>query len=262
MIRRTRTADNLIAVAALFLFAPTASPNQDSAADWIRRMNDALLGGQTLHAECVLETRDHQGNGEAIDFDLLRRAGKHEIRSLITVESPPSAAGTLYETLEKPNQPPQRWVYTAWLNRLRKLVGFQWTDSFLGTEFTFEDLELAPPVERGRGTVERVVRDDRELVQVTSEPYANYSKVVTQIDPNTALPVRVEFFGTGGELWKTLHYEWVAGRDHPLPDRIVLDDVQTGGRSVLTLRNVRTGIEVPRSRFSEREIERRLAKVE
>jgi hypothetical protein len=259
MTRRISIAGYLAAWtwALWLLWVPVARSGEDSAAAWIKRMNDALLGGQTLRAEAFLETRDHQGNGEEIAFDILRRAENGEIRSLVAVESPPGAAGTLYEVIERTRRPPERWIYTPWLDRLRKLVGFQWTDSFLGTEFTFEDLELAPPAARGRGTVERVVREDQDLVQVTSAPYAKYSKVVTLIDPTTALPVWVEFFDSGGSLWKTLHYEWVAGRDHPLPDRIVLNDVQTQATSTLTLRNVRTGIEVPWSQFSERETERR-----
>lgn len=253
--RRTR---QMLVVLFAILFVGASSRADEATTKWIDGINEGLLSSGTLKAEVILETRDHQGEGRRVVFNLLRRSDEKVIRTLIEVTSPESAVGTLYEIIAVKGRLPERWTYAPALGRLRKLVGFQWTDSFLGTEFTFEDLELTHPIERARGSSESVVRDGKNVVEVSSAPYAAYSKVVTQINADTRRPVGIQFFDSAGVLWKTLDYEWVIDPDHPLPDRIVLNDVQTRARSTLTFRDVETGFDLPWSRFSESEIRRRL----
>ncbi len=244
---------------AVLLGAADAPAESPSATQWIQDMNGALLSHRTLRADARLTTRDQQGSGRDIDFELLRWVGEDGVRTMIEVHEPEGARGVLYEVIAEKDRPLERWVYLPTIDRLRKLVGFKRTDSFLGTEFGYEDLEILVPEERSHGSAEWVTENGRRLVKVTSRPYHQYEKVETWIDPETSLPVHAYFYDRAGELWKIETYSDIQMiEDRPFPTRFELRDVQADARSILHLKNIEVDLPVSASYFSEREVERRL----
>lgn len=238
---------------------PSATTDELSATEWVNNMNEALLSARTLRADAQLATRDHRGSGKDIKFELLRWVGEDGVRTILEVEEPESARGLLYEIIAEKGKPLERWVYLPEVDRLRKLVGFKRSDSFLGTEFGYEDLEVIVPEERRRGHAEWVREDGRRLVKVTNPGYHMYERVETRIDPETSLPVRAEFYDRAGALWKVETYGGVVDvGGQPFPTRFEMRDVQADAVSTLYLSNIQVDVPVSASYFSEREVERRI----
>ena len=93
----------------------------------------------------------------------------------------------------------------------------------MGSEFSYEDLDIAAPIEAEWKSVERIEENGRSLVRVTGAPYASYERVETVIDPATSLPVRVSYYDRSGELFKRATFGEIQKIDgHPMPTLMAL----------------------------------------
>jgi len=230
-------------------------------ASWIERMDAALWPAKTVKADVDLASADEIGPGLDTDMRFVRVEQGPEVRTQIRVTEPADSLGTVYEVTSSENAPIERWVYLPAVRRLRNLSGTRRTDSFLGSEFSYEDLDVAAPRESRWKSVARVEDGGRALVRVTSEPYAYYSRVETEIDPATFLPVRVSYFDMDGALFKRETFADIQSVDgHPMPTRIEMDDVETGATSVLHLKNVRLAQPVDERTFVDSPIGQRRGK--
>lgn len=237
------------------LLALFASPGVDaarraeegSASDWMRRMSAALIPATTARARVTLEVANGPLAGSRMHMKVSRRADASQKRTLIEVTAPESLRGTVYEVVDRGGASVERWEYLPSVRRLRLTSGIEGTDAFLGTEFRYEDLELAAPLQRERGRVERVREEERELVRVTSDGYHDYGRVVTFIDPRSELPVRIDFYDRSGVLSKVQEFdqiERIQGRS--VPTVVVMRDLRTGSTSTLSFGGVEFDVEVPR----------------
>jgi len=229
----------------LALASPVAAAVQKPArlgspGSWIDRMAAALWPAKTVQADVALESSDEIGPGLDTDMRLVRVDDGSQVRTQLRVTEPAASVGTVYEVTSAEGKPIDRWVYLPAIRRLRDLHGTRRTDSFMGSEFSYEDLDVAAPRESEWKKVARVEENGRALVRVTSTPYGSYSRVETEIDPATALPVRVSYYDRDGALFKRESFGEIVPVDgHPMPTRIEMDDVETGAKSVLHLKNVR-----------------------
>jgi len=215
-------------------------------------MTHALWPAPVVQADATLESKDANGEGLDLELKLVRDQRRDAIRSQLRVIAPEGAAGSVFEVSSSPGTPLRREVYLAPMRRTRELTGLRRTDSFLGSEFSYEDLEIAAPRESEWRHVEHSEENDRRVVRVTSGPYASYERVEVMLDAATALPLRVSFFDWEGALYKTETFGEIQTVDgHPMPTRIEMDDVQGGGKSVLRLRNIKLGGPLDEKLFSE-----------
>ena len=178
---------------------------------------------------------------------------------LVQVEAPQEGEGLAYEIVARPCRPLERWAWLPSVRRLRRIVGVRRTDPFLGTEFSYEDLALAAPVERRAGAVRWVDEHGERLVELESPPYHYYERVVTRIDPDTALPRSVYFYDRAGRLFREETFDDVRRIDgRPYPGRITALDRLTGSRSVLVFESIHFDVAIPPERFAESAVRRRL----
>jgi hypothetical protein len=251
MRRRTALVGALLMmIAPQAALAAGAEPSQESAAAWIQRMNQALRPGRTMQAELRMDTRDPSGGGVELRLHEARATDASGVRFSVRVESPPAGKGTVLTVVDRPGQPLVRRVYIPVLRRVRELIGVRRTDSFMGTEFSYEDMETVAPVERAGGSAERISVGGREIVRVTSPPFGPYERIVSDIDPVTALPLQVQFYDRAGQLYKVERFGDVKTiQGHPTPTRIEMTDAETGGRTTIALEHVRFDEPVPDAIF-------------
>jgi hypothetical protein len=244
------------------LLAALAGPAEPrTASEWIERMNAALWPVDAVAADATLTTEHPRGGGLDTKLKLVREEREGRVRTQIRVVAPPRAEGIVYEVHSVPGEKLQRIVYLPAFERTHEVSGVRRTDAFLGSYFTYEDLDIAAPLESRWDEVERIEEGGRSLVRVTSEPHSFYSRVETLIDPQTFLPVRVSYFDGEGRLHKRAVYRDVKQvQGHPIPTRIEMVDVQNDARSELRLERVTFDARLDEKLFSESPIAQHRAK--
>ena len=234
-----------------------AAKRSDSAHIWLERMHAALAPSTSSQARATLETRDGLEVGTVIEMNVSRHASPVEKRTLMELTQPDAAKGTVYEVVSGSEGSLEGWEYLPSIRRLRKMPGIHRADPFMGTDFSYEALDFVGSTERGHGSVDWVREEGRSLVQVTSPPSLSSGKVVTLIEPMTALPVRIAFFERGGELIRVQEFgrvETIQG--HRVPTVVVMRDVRSGSTSTLSLQDIRFDVAVPNEISQRDEVQR------
>jgi hypothetical protein len=230
---------------------PVVEPEErEDPAYWIGRMEQALLPQAALRALLTLERETGGLPRPEIRAELTRVQGPERIRSVLAIRSPPFEREVL-KIVAEPEGAVERVAY----QRSREPVTQrrQRHDLVLGSVFTYEDLGFVPFSHRAgdaRVEIERI--SGQRIVRVETGPYGPYSRVVSRLDWDTALPRDVAFFDAAGALQRTVTYGDVARRGaHPYPMQIEALEAATGRRSRLRLREIEPGAEVYTYEFRE-----------
>jgi hypothetical protein len=210
----------LLLVACLVPALGRAAPPGDLAADEIirrsQRAGSFAQGGAEARVRMVLTAPGRPARERRLHSFSRDEGGL--ARSLVRFEAPPDVAGTAYLRVEQRGRDDDHYLYRPELRRARRIAGAQRGDSFMGTDFSYHDLE-SRALDRAR---HRRLPDEAiggapcYVVESTStSPGDPYGKVVSWVRKDGFVPLRVKFFGRDGAHTKTLFakkVQKVAGR--------------------------------------------------
>ena len=194
-------------------------------------------------------------------FEWLRLDEKKRVRTVFEMRELGAPESVYSELVARPGESLVNWYWNVRTRRFARISGILATDRFAETIFRYEDLWLADPGGRRSGEVAWVEDDGRRWIEISSEPYHYYQRVVTRVDPETALPVGIRFYDVTGAPIREMRYakvEEVDGR--PFPKRIEIQDLSTGAASVLEWEEVYFRKRIPLSFFELDEIDNRIRK--
>jgi len=129
--------------------------------------------------------------------------GKDEDKSLMEFLTPADVKGTKFLSYEHVNKDDDQWLYLPALKRVKRIASKNKSGSFMGSEFSYEDLS-AFNVKKYKYEAGEVAKKSG-LYVTTAKPrskYSGYTKLVSYIDPNTFLIQKIEFYDRKSELLK------------------------------------------------------------
>lgn len=125
-----------------------------------------------------------------------------EVRSFVEFTSPADVAGTRFLSVEKKGEEADQYIYLPAFKKVKRVVGTQRTRSFMGTDFSYADLDGRDP---DSATWKRVADDkiggqDCYVLEATPKrPGAeDYGKSVLWVHKKHLVPMRIDFFGKDG----------------------------------------------------------------
>ena len=245
------TLSDRVAALAAGARAEDAPPAED-ADHWVTRMAEALRVGQTMSAHAHV-TVDKPGREDdfAFDMQLLRAVENGQTRTVFEMREAGDEHSIVNELIDAPGEPLTSWYWDLRKRRWMRVRGIQGTDPFADTAFRYEDLWLTEPAARRKGSAKWVMEPGgRRLVELESEPYHYYLRVVTRLDPESGLPISVRFIDNTGTPIREQHYENVTLVDGgAFPTVVRLRDIAGGGETTITYGDVRFGQKIPPSFF-------------
>jgi hypothetical protein len=141
----------MVRVAAALLFVCLVSPGgtaqQLSAGDIARRVQDRDTGADsTSTLRMKLYDRHGRARERALTLtslrgrDATRKTGPDGDRLLIRFTYPNDIKGTGFLVWEHPDGEDERFLYLPSLGRVRRIAGTETQESFVGSDFTYEDI--------------------------------------------------------------------------------------------------------------------------
>jgi len=161
--------------------------------------------------------------------------GKDEDKSLMEFLTPKDVKGTKFLSYEHVNKDDDQWLYLPALKRVKRIASKNKSGSFMGSEFSYEDLSAFNVKKYTYAKGEVVLKDG--LFVGSSKPvskYSGYTKLISYTDPKTFLIQKVEFYDRKGELLKVETFE-----DYKLLDgvyrigKIIMKNVQNDKSTLL-----------------------------
>lgn len=237
-----------VACIAGLAFALTGALEERDPAYWTHRLEQALLPLASMRATLVLETMEAGRPIVTLRGKLTRIQGDR-LLSTLAIDGPGSERRIL-RIASSPGGGAQRALYVRSGKPVERRV--EGHDRILRTAFTYADLGFVDLDHLATAEVEvEDVLGERQII-LTAGPYGPYRSVKLRLDPESALPRRIELFDRRGRMARTVTYSDVR-RDGSFrfPFRIEAVDLDSGRRSTVRVHHVELGAEVMEHEFSD-----------
>ncbi len=136
--------------------------------------------------------------------------GENGDKSLMEFKTPLDVKGTKFLTHEKINKNNNQWLYLPALKRIKRITSKNKSGSFMGSEFSYEDIASREPSKYNYSQkYEEVELNGIKCYKYERYPKdenSGYSKQVAWVDKDRFITLKVDFYDKKKELLKTATY--------------------------------------------------------
>lgn len=201
---------------------------------------DSILTGSGT-AELTLITENARGAQRTYSVRVYLKSDEAGDKQFLEYLAPADVRGTKFLSINEEGQESQMWLYMPALGRERRIASHMTGDSFMGTDFTYEEIGGGFNYDRDyavkRLADEAVAGRDCYVLELTAESSDElYEKIVMWVWIEQMVPIRIQFYETGAALAKTLtldRFQEVSGEN--IPHYLVMADEVQGTRTILEI---------------------------
>lgn len=276
-MRRFRTAPRLVLLAGLALVAGLPSARPAAADDAARAVLEAArtLNRTTRHWDDRSQTMamtivDRRGGEHRRELQVRTKRGEGDAtRSLMFFKAPAQVRGIGFLQWADPRSDDRQWLWLPASKRVRQISGGARTESFVGTDFSYEDLAImaesvdweddrAASALVGEETVDGQVCDIVEL-RPTPAADVSYGAVRLWLGRDDHVVRRFELRDEAGQVVKTLNL-WDVREEKGIPSahRLEMRNEQSGSRTMVELTALSYNDGLGDEEFTQRRLEKGL----
>ncbi len=246
----------LFAILAVITAAPAWTL---TGAEIIERVKDRG-GTPTTQAriKMVIQEKDGTPAERLLDQYSLNPSGAR--KSILIFQKPASVQRTRFLTMENKGRDDDRWIYLPALGRVRRIAGSEGSSSFMGSDFSYDDLS-SRDVERDEHTLLREeALDGAECYVIESKPRKagdwQYVRSVSWIGKETFVLMKAEMYDENARMIKRLTASNVEKVDGVWTARLLrMEDVIKGGFTTIEFTIVQHGKSIPAGVFTTKFLE-------
>ncbi len=205
-------ARGVASVVLLLSLAVTAiAQKQELTADEIAKRvvrSDAFSWeGARTHVRMLL-TDESGGTRERV-MDIYGRRKSGLFQTVVRFLAPQDIAGTAFLMLERNKEVSEQYVYLPGLKRTRRIVGREREGSFMGSDFTYADMQRIDEAYATNKKMPDEVLSGEPVYVVEStlraDAPSSYGKFVTWVRKSDFIALRTRFYDKQGKHLKTLY---------------------------------------------------------
>jgi outer membrane lipoprotein-sorting protein len=178
-------------------------------------------------------------------------------RYLVVFDSPADVRGLGFLVWKYPRREDDRWLYFPALKVVKRVAADDKRSSFVGSDFTYEDISGRDLQEEAHTFVREDKVEDRKVYVVESKPKqpATYSKRVSWIDSERWLPLKEEYFDARNTLARVFKAEKIESIEDQWTVTVrSMTTVQSKHRTEVIFGNVRYDAGLAEDLFTERSL--------
>lgn len=130
-------------------------------------------------------------------------------KTVVTFIKPDDVKGTKFLIVENKNGNDDQMLYMPALKKVKRITSKQKSGKFMGTDFTYADLQSHDPEKGTHTRLADETIDGHDCYKVRTIPKNpdeyDYSKIVYWVRKDNDIPVKSEFYDMSGELLKVLN---------------------------------------------------------
>jgi hypothetical protein len=161
------------------------------------------------------------------------------IRAFVLFEAPAEVAGTKFLSLKDKAGETEQYIYLPAFKKVKRVVGTQRSQSFMGTDFNYADLEGRKVEDYQYQRLPDDKLEGEACWVLEAKPRAGdkelYGRTVTWVHQGNGLPLKAEYFDASGkELLKRLTVKKLAKKDeHWLAMDTLMESMKEGTQTRL-----------------------------
>jgi len=178
-------------------------------------------------------------------------------RYLISFDAPADVRDMGFLVWKYARKDDDRWLYFPALKAVRRVAADDKRSSFVGSDFTYEDISGRDLEEEQHELVRGESLDDRPVYVVESKPRSagTYARRLSWIDSERWLPLKEEYYDAEDKLQRTFHADEVLmiGGHWTVAAR-TMANAQTGHRTEVVFNSMRYDHGLADEQFTERSL--------
>ena len=226
---------------------------------------DAHPSPSSMQVQMVMQLIGKQGKVLTREIRVWSKRAGDEEKMLIKFVAPADVKGTAFLTIKKGGKEEMK-LYLPALKRVRRIAGSQKKGSFMGSDFSYDDISNLSGMKIEDYTHELLRTENQDGVEVyvvesTPKPGvdSSYSKQIVWVPADTFVPTRIEFYKKG-KLYKVLESREVkpfADGKYLIPTLLEMENVQSGHKTVLEQKDLQLDVAIDDAVFTERFMKKR-----
>ena len=195
-------------------------------------------GFQSSVSVLKMTISDKSGRSIEKEMELKTLEKKEGSKALLEFLSPADAKGTKLLTHQNLDKDDDQWLYMPVIKRVKRISGRGKSGSFMGSEFTYEDLSTQDKDKFSfNDKVEEVVIDGVKYYKgerVSKESSTTYSKQIIYVTTDNFLISKVEYYDKNGSLLKVATMsDYKETKGHFRVGKVVMKNVQKGSQTTI-----------------------------
>ncbi len=207
------------------------------------------------------------GNQRKRAIKIITKTNENNIQnSLIKFSSPQNISGTGLLTIEKLDNNDDQWLYLPALKRSRRISAANQSDSFMGTDFTYEDLSSEDLSEftylnLGEDTIDGIPNYKVKATPLSKHKIeeSGYSHRIIWVRKNDSIISKIDFYDKNLTLSKGLTAEKIQkinSSNVSRPHMVTMKNYKTKHKTVLNYREFKVNTGISAKQFTMRSLER------
>ncbi|HEX7480864.1 MAG TPA: outer membrane lipoprotein-sorting protein [Polyangiales bacterium] len=188
-------------------FAQAGEPTADEIARRLVRSDAFSWEGARTHVRMLLNEENGQSRERVMD--ILGRRKNGLFQTLVRFLSPQDIAGTAFLMLERDKETSEQYIYLPGLKRTRRIVGREREGSFMGSDFTYTDMQRIDSryATNKRLPDEALSGEAAYVLESTlhADAPSSYGRVMTWVRKSDYVALRTRFYDKQDKLVKTLY---------------------------------------------------------
>lgn len=236
-----------------------AEPSPRQVLDRVLEADPWGLSGAIISARVVV--RDKGGATRELAFTGRSRRYQGQLsKGLVRFTAPADVAGVGFLQIQSQDGEDDRFLYLPELKRSRRISGGNRGQSFMGTDFTYADLDrrdLRQAVAESRGDEAVSKLPCWHLAVTPTRADAPYARAELWVRKDNFLPLRMQMFSRSGALLKTLttqEVRRVGGRW--FISRSTMVSHEQNRQTELTIQQIEPRDDLPDGEFTVRNLEK------
>jgi len=237
------------------LFISTA--HAEDAGDIIERARDVQRVNNGIQ-KMQMTLISRSGARRERSFEMRVRKDGEVVKTYVRFSQPTDVAGTQLIVVDNPGQSDAQLLYLPALKRTNRIAGKARKGSFMGSDFSYEDLEVSDD----QSATHTLVYSNEDVWVIDTKPGddSSYGRIRSHVSKSDYLPRRVEFFDTKDAPKKTLEVLKTAEDNGSLvPTHSIMKNISRGTATEMTVTEWRLNVpasEIPDETFTVGFLER------
>jgi len=160
----------------------------------------------TSEMKMILRTASGRENTRFIKVKSLEVQGDGD-KSLMVFDQPKDVQGTSFLSFSHIGKPDDQWIYLPALKRIKRISSKKKSGSFMGSEFSYEDLSSFEIEKYNFKYLRDEDIDGKKhfvMESIPTDKYSGYSRLITWVEQDEFLTKKIEFYDKRNKLLKTM----------------------------------------------------------
>ncbi len=222
-----------------------------SADEVLRKVDEVLTAPGDLSALMKINIINKNGDVKNRQVQMYQKGGN---KRLVKVLAPADQKGIGFLSL--PGD--VIYVYLPAYKKTRRIAAHIKNQKFVGTDFTYEDLEAKRYSEKWQP---EVLKNESEfyILELVSKPgyISEYARINLCVRKEDFFPVKSEFFNKKNEMIKKMEILKIEGiKEYLIPQNYVMQDLRSGNKTEMMMEEVKVDAGLKDDVFTERNLAR------